>query len=143
MGQIAKYNTFPALRNMLDNFWNNDLMNDELYKTGRMMPSVNVKETEKEYQIEVAAPGMKKQDFNIAVENGILTISADVKDEKEEKKDNYTRREFSYSSFTRSFTLPQDVDENNIQARYENGVLYLNIVKTKETKPQKRTIPLT
>lgn len=141
MSQLVKFNTFPALRTMLDNFWSNDVMDDDFLRRTRM-PSVNVKESDKDYQIEVAAPGMKKDNFNVAVENGILTISADVKDEKEEKKDNYTRREFSYSSFTRSFTLPPDVDENNIKAHYEDGVLFLTIVKAREQKPQRKTIPL-
>lgn len=141
MGQLAKFNTFPALRTMLDNFWNNEMMDDDFLRRNRM-PSVNVKETDKDYQIEVAAPGMKKEHFNVAVENGILTISADVKEEKEDKKENYTRREFSYSSFSRAFTLPPDVDENNIKAHYEDGVLSLTIVKTKEQKPQRKTITL-
>ena len=141
MSQLVKFNTFPALRSMLDNLWGNDLSDDDFLKRNKM-PAVNVKENEKNYEIEVAAPGMKKEDFNIAVDNGILTISAESKDEKEQKEDNYTRREFSYSSFSRSFSLPQNVDEDNIKAKYENGVLYLTISKIEEEKPHKKTIPL-
>ena len=141
MSQLVKFNTFPALRSMLDNLWGNDLSDEDFLKRNKM-PAVNVKENEKNYEIEVAAPGMKKEDFNIAVDNGILTISAESKEEKEQKEDNYTRREFSYSSFSRSFSLPQNVDEDNIKAKYENGVLYLTISKIEETKPHKKTIPL-
>jgi HSP20 family protein len=141
MSQLVKFNTFPALRSMLDNLWGNDLSDDDFLKRNKM-PAVNVKENEKNYEIEVAAPGMKKEDFNIAVDNGILTISAESKDEKEQKEDNYTRREFSYSSFSRSFSLPQNVDEDNIKAKYENGVLYLTVSKIEEAKPHKKTIPL-
>jgi HSP20 family protein len=141
MSQIAKFNAFPALRSMLDNFWGNDLMEDDFFKRNKI-PPVNVKETEKYYEIEVAVPGMKKDDFNIDVDNGILTISAEKKDEKEKVQDNYTRREFSYSAFNRSFSLPQNADEDNIIAKYEDGVLKLSLNKLKEEKSQKKTISL-
>jgi HSP20 family protein len=115
---------------------------DEILKRARI-PSVNVKENENNYEIEVAAPGMKKEDFSIAVENRILTISADIKEEKEAKEDKYTRREFVATSFTRSFSLPENADENNIQAHYENGVLRVNVPKVQEKKPDKKKIELT
>ncbi|MEI5579364.1 Hsp20/alpha crystallin family protein, partial [Streptomyces brasiliscabiei] len=86
-------------------------------------PAVNVSETDKNYEIEVAAPGMKKDDFKVKVENGAIHISAERKEEKEEKQKNYTRQEYSYNSFSRSFTLPEDVKEDDIKAQYEDGVL--------------------
>ena len=92
--------------------------------------------------IAVAAPGFKKEDFNLAVENGILTISAEQKEEKEEKDEKYTRREFISSSFSRSFSLPENIEENNIKGHYENGVLYVTVPKREQKKPQKKTIPL-
>src|SRR2546423_11054850 len=141
MSQLVKFNTAPTFRSMLDNFWGNAMFDDDVLKQNRM-PAVNVKENEKDYEIELAAPGMKKEDFRIDVENGILTISAEKKEEKEQKEDKYTRREFSYSSFNRSFSLPQNVDENNIKARYENGVLYLTVSKQEEEKPKKKSISL-
>ena len=141
MSQLVKFNTFPAFRTMLDNLWGNEMMGDDFIR-GSKMPAVNIKENEKAYEVEMAAPGMKKENFNIAVENGILTISANVQDEKEEKEKDYTRREFSYNSFSRSFTLPQNIDENSIKAKYDNGVLYLTINKLQEEKAHKKTIPL-
>jgi HSP20 family protein len=141
MSQLIKFNTFPALRSMLDNFWGNEMPEDDFFKRNKI-PAVNVKDNEKNYEIEVAAPGMVKDDFKIDIDNGVLTISAEKKDEMEKKEDNYTRREFSYSSFSRSFSLPQNVDEDSIVAKYENGVLKLTINKLKEEKSHKRTIAL-
>ena len=126
MAELVKYNRFPTLRSMLDNFWSNDWMGDEFSKRDRQ-PAVNVKETDKSYEIEVAVPGMKKEDLKLDVDNGVLTISAEQKEEKENKEDNYTRREFSYSSFSRSFSLPQNVNEDSIKAKYDNGFLALTL----------------
>lgn len=141
MAELVKYNRFPTLRSMLDNFWSSDWMGDDFQRRDRM-PAVNVKETDKCFEIEVAVPGMKKEDFKIDVDNGVLTISAEQKEEKEKKEDNYTRKEFSYSSFSRSFSLPQNVNEDSIKAKYDNGVLALTLDKAKEEKPKKRQIPL-
>jgi HSP20 family protein len=127
---------------MFENLWGNDLMDEDILRKARI-PSVNVKDNDKDYEIEVAAPGMKKQDFSINVENRILTISAEIKDEKEEKEDKYTRREFIATSFTRSFSLPENADENNIQAHYENGILRVSVPKVEEKKPDKKKIELT
>jgi HSP20 family protein len=142
MAQLVRFNTSPSLRTVFENLWGSDLIEDEMFKKAKL-PAVNVKETDKSYDIEVAVPGMKKEDFNIAVENKVLTISADIKEEKEEKDDKYTRREFVSSSFKRSFSLPENVDENNIQAHYENGILKVTVPKVQEQKPEKKTISLT
>ncbi len=108
---------------------------------GSSHPAVNVEETDKEYRIEVAAPGLEKEDIKVSVENGVLTISSEKKEEKEEKKDNYIRKEFGYSSFCRSFTLPEETDADKISAKHKNGVLNVHIpkaevkvTKTKEVK---------
>lgn len=93
------------------------------------VPSVNVSETDKTYEIDVAAPGMRKDDFKVRVEKGTLTISAERKEEKEEKKKNYTRQEYSYNSFSRSFTMPEDAKEEDIKAQYLDGELKLSIAK--------------
>ena len=94
-------------------------------------PAVNVKETETEFQVEVAAPGLKKEDFKIEVNENVLTIASERKEEKAEKEgDKYTRKEFSYQSFKRAFTLPKHtVDADNIEAKYIDGVLNLVIPK--------------
>lgn len=133
----------PSRRNPFDisNFFGDsvsDLMewaNDNFSETRTTIPSVNVKENADEYVVEVAAPGMKKEDFNIELNNNILTIKSEVKNENEENNERYTRREFSYQSFQRTFNLNNRViDENNIQAKYENGILKLHLAKKEEAK---------
>jgi len=134
MAQLTIPTSFPTLTSVL--------FDDDVLKR-TWIPPVNIKETEQDYEIEMAVPGMKKEDFKIATEKDILNVTAEVKEEEKNKEDeNYTRREFSYNSFTRSFSLPQNVDENNIKARYENGVLYITIPKVQETQPKKKTILL-
>lgn len=105
-----------------------DLSFDRLWKK-EWVPAVNVAEDEKKFEIEFAAPGMRKEDFKIHVDNGMLTVSAEKEEEKEEKKKNYTRQEYSYNSFSRSFSLPENAKEDDIKARYENGVLKLDVAK--------------
>lgn len=93
------------------------------------IPSVNIKETTKEYKVEMAAPGLERKDFKIEVENHTLMISAEKEEEKKEEGVDYSRKEFSYNSFERTFTLPEDVKEGNIDAKYENGILQILIPK--------------
>jgi HSP20 family protein len=97
------------------------------------MPSVNVRETDKSFELDFAAPGLSKKDFKITVDNGVLTISSEKKEEKEEVEKDYTRREFSYNSFSRSFTLPENVNEEDVKAAYEDGILKLHIAKKNVT----------
>ncbi len=120
-----------------------DLITQELFNWGNTnysststtIPSVNIKETDEAFEVEVAAPGMEKQDFNITLDGTLLTISSVKQKSMEDKKDNYTRREFSYQSFQRSFELPkQVVDEDNINAHYQNGLLHITIPKREEAK---------
>ncbi len=96
------------------------------------VPSVNIQDNEKDFVIEVAAPGIKKDEFDIKVENNVLYISREVKEENEEKKDNYTRREFKYNSFTRSFNLPKIVNVDSIDAKYNEGILSIILPKKEE-----------
>ncbi len=96
------------------------------------VPSVNIQDNEKDFVIEVAAPGIKKDEFDIKVENNVLSISREVKEENEEKKDNYTRREFKYNSFTRSFNLPKIVNVDSIDAKYNEGILSIILPKKEE-----------
>ncbi|MEO1013382.1 MAG: Hsp20/alpha crystallin family protein [Bacteroidota bacterium] len=107
------------------------------------VPAVNIKENEKDFELEFAVPGRKKEDFNIEVDDNVLTISAEVKSEDASSKGNYTRREFSHSSFKRAFTLPETIDESKIKATYENGLLGLSLPKKEEALPKpKRMIEL-
>ena len=98
------------------------------------VPAANVIEHDKEFLIELAAPGMEKNDFQINIENGQLSISSEKKETMEEEEDNYTRREFSYQSFNRSFQLPETVNADKIKATYKSGVLQLMLPKKAEAR---------
>ena len=102
-------------------------------RLGINVPSANVSETLKEYLVELAAPGLERKDFKVAIDNHTLTISSEKSDEKKEEKEGYSRREFSYSSFSRSFSLPDNVKETNIDAKYQNGILKISIPKKEVT----------
>ncbi|REJ84790.1 MAG: Hsp20/alpha crystallin family protein [Bacteroidetes bacterium] len=112
-------------------FFNEDLAPRSLF---RSVPAVNIREDENQFWIEIAAPGMDKKDFKVDVDNGVLSISAERKEENSEEKNSYTRKEFSYSTFSRSFTLPESVNSENIIAKYENGVLMLTLPKKEEAR---------
>ncbi|MCC6383897.1 MAG: Hsp20/alpha crystallin family protein [Bacteroidia bacterium] len=100
------------------------------------VPAVNISETDENFRIEVAAPGMNKEDFKISVENDLLTISAEKKEEKSDKNERFTRQEFSYVSFSRSFNMPEMVDTEKINASYNNGVMVIILPKQEEAKPK-------
>lgn len=96
------------------------------------VPAANIVENKDHYTISMAAPGMQKSDFNIHLEGSQITISAEKEEKKEEKGEKITRQEYSYSSFSRSFTLPEEVNREKIQAKYENGILDLKLPKKEE-----------
>lgn len=98
------------------------------------LPSINIKEDEGKFALEVAAPGMSKNDFKININNNILEISADKKEEKKDEGKNYVRREFNYTSFVRSFSLPETANMDAIRAEYKDGILLLEIPKKEEAK---------
>jgi HSP20 family protein len=102
------------------------------------VPAVNISEKAENFHIEVSAPGVKKEDFKVEAENGVLSISCEHKDENKEEGKTYSRREFRYGSFSRSFTLPENVKVEGINARYENGILSIEVPK-KEAE-QKQTV---
>lgn len=116
-------------RSLLSDVFDREGFLDDKIWNRNWVPSVNVSETDKTYEIDVAAPGMRKDDFKVRVEKGTLTVSAERKEEKEEKKKNYTRQEYSYNSFSRSFTMPEDAKEEDIKAQYQDGELKLSIAK--------------
>ncbi len=106
-------------------------------------PAVNIKENEKDFELELAVPGRKKSDFNIEIDRNVLTISSEVKNEGEVKEESYTRREFAFTSFKRAFTLPKAVDSDKIEANYEDGLLRFVLPKKEEALPKpKRLIEL-
>lgn len=97
-------------------------------------PAVNITEHEKEYQVSLAVPGLKKDDFKIDVDGNMLTISSEKEETSEEKEKKFTRKEYSYSSFSRSFTLPEEIDRDKIEAKYEDGVLRLTLPRKEGAK---------
>lgn len=129
---------------LLSNFFDDENFLNSRWLRGREMPAVNIKESEKNVEIEVAAPGYEKKDFHIDVEDGILTISAEYKKTTDANgEDDYRRKEFECGSFSRSFTLPQNVKDEDINAKYENGILKLNIARREEPKSNpKKTIEI-
>lgn len=139
MTSLARFNNgglmpdfFDLTRDWLD--WNNS----NFSTTSSSIPAVNIRETNDSFEVEMAAPGMTKKDFRIELDNNLLTISSEKKQENEHKEgDRYTKREFCYQSFQRSFSLPKEVvDGEKIQAKYEDGVLRLSIPKKEEAKPR-------
>ncbi|THD30882.1 MAG: Hsp20/alpha crystallin family protein [Flavobacterium johnsoniae] len=125
-------------RSFFDDFFGRELFNWEnnnFSTTSTTLPSVNIKETTDTYEVEVAAPGLEKNDFKVTLDGNLLTISSEKENQQVSEQQNFTRREFSYQSFQRSFQLPKNVvDEENISARYENGLLLLSIPKKEEAK---------
>ena len=111
------------------NEWFNEDWNNML-----TVPAVNIVEKNSHYEVSLGAPGLKKSDFKINVDGNVLKISAEKEESKEEKDENYTRREYNYSSFSRSFTLPGEVNKEKIEASYEDGVLKLMLSKKEEAK---------
>lgn len=100
-----------------------------------LFPAVNIKESDDAFHTELAAPGFSKKDFKVSVEGSYLTISADKEVEKSESNDRFTRKEFERNSFSRTFNLPQNVDETKIEAAYHSGILKLTIPKKEKSKP--------
>jgi len=135
---LIKRNEWPLLGtgSWLSELFDNEKFFDSDWMKNRAFPAVNVKENEKNYEIEVAAPGRSKKDFNISAENGLLTISSEMKEEKEQKEKDYTRKEFSYSSFSRSFALPENANEEDIKANYADGILKLEVAKKVTSQPK-------
>lgn len=139
MSLVKRTDRLPFL---FDDFFNTDWFGgtSQLNKIGFNTPAVNVKETEDAFHIELAAPGLSKEDFNIELDNDVLSISSETKNEVNEEKENYTRKEFSYSTFKRSFNLPDTVDNGDVKASYENGVLLIALAKKEEAKVQPKRL---
>ena len=125
----------PRFSNLIENIFENDFpsfFTNEWSRTS--VPLVNIKDTKDAYAIDVAAPGFSKESFNIKVEDGFLTISAEASEEKVEEGEKFTRREFAHNSFKRSFTLPKTIVADKIAAAYENGILKVSLPKLEEAK---------
>jgi HSP20 family protein len=125
-------------RRNLNPFSMSDLFDDEFFPVlsnrTNSMPAVNIREDEKNYILELAIPGSDKKNLKIDINEDVLTISSETKKEKEDDKDGYKRKEFSYSSFCRSFYIPENVNREKIEANYKDGVLSVNLPKQEEDK---------
>jgi HSP20 family protein len=131
--------TFPAI---FSDFFNNDPFFRSAWpalESNGFVPAVNIRETEREYKLELAAPGFRKEDFKVELEDEMLKISADKTDNLEEKTEQYTRREYSMESFERSFSLPSNAGKDNIHAQYHQGMLRIQIPKKADStlRPRK------
>ena len=130
---LAKINrNYPSF---LDEFFGTDFHPVHYRRNGfQSLPAVNISESEDGFTIEVAAPGLEKKDFKIDLDNDTLTIASVREDKSEENRDQFSRREFRYNSFSRSFNLPETVDAENITAGHKNGILSVTIPKKEEAK---------
>jgi HSP20 family protein len=142
MKTLVKSNGFPSLRSMMEDFWNVDGFFNKPIFDSKLLPAVNIKNKKEEYQIEVSVPGFKKQDFNISVENGLLNISTETSSESEEDSEEFTRKEFSTSSFSRSFNLPDDISKDQVKASYKDGLLHISIKKSGKVKENVKKIEI-
>lgn len=127
---------FSSLSSWMDDFFPENFDFPKPMVKGITIPAVNVTENKNEFKVEVAAPGFKKEDFNLEIKNGYLTINGETKAEEEKKDEQFTRREFRFNSFSRSFSLPENVKETDIKARYNDGILLVTLPKTKVDKAE-------
>lgn len=126
-------NDYPVFQNWLEDIF----APVQNYSNGRIrssVPAVNIAEDENKFEIEFAVPGLSKSDFSVNLENNVLTVKSEREDDKQETTSNYTRKEFSYSAFQRSFTLPDSVDGEKVRAEYKDGILSIEIPKKEEAK---------
>lgn len=131
------YSVNPFFNDVFDTILNDRFLGG---KQLSQVPAVNIAETENQFQIELAVPGLKKEDFKINLEKNVLSVSAEKKSENVEEGKKYSKREYNYTSFIRSFTLPESVDHSKIEAEYVDGILKLNVAKREEAKIQTREI---
>ena len=127
----------PWFSDVFDSIINDSFLNDRLVNK---VPAVNIAETENEFQIELAVPGLKKEDFKINLDKNVLSVSAEKKTENADETKKYSKKEYNYNSFVRSFTLPETADQTKINAEYNDGVLKLVVAKKEEAKLQAREI---
>ncbi len=134
--------SLPSLASWMDDFFSRDFPSlfSQNFNSGFSVPKVNIKETAEYFEVTLAAPGLSKSDFKIDLDNQVLSISAEVNDEQMSEEERYTRREYNYSSFKRSFTLPDTVDADHITAQYTDGILVLHMPKREEAKKKPKRI---
>lgn len=129
----------PGFNDVFDSIFNDSFFSDRMVAR---VPAANISESADHYHVELAAPGLKKEDFKLSLERNVLSISVEQRTEDKQEERSYAKREYSYSSFVRSFTLPESADENGIQATYNDGVLAIDIPKREEAKTVSRQIEI-
>lgn len=143
---LIKFNNrnrlFPWNNDNLKSFLStDDFFNNDFFEEDGLMPAMNVKEHANDYEVEFAAPGFNKKDFEITIEDNMLMVCGEKEKKSEEKEEGYTRKEFSYNSFKRTLQLPKTVDaKKDIKALYKDGILKLNLLKKPEAKTQPKKV---
>ena len=136
---LVKFNQpntlMPGIDDVFNSIFNDTFFNDRVLSR---VPAVNISESENHYQVELAAPGLKKEDFKLSLDRNTLTIAV----QQQEEQKTYSKREFSYTSFVRSFTLPDSADHSQIDASYTDGILHIDIAKPEEAKMVRRQIEI-
>jgi len=128
-----------GFNDIFESMFNDSFLSDRMISR---VPAVNVCETEDKYQIEMAAPGLNKDDFKVKLDRNLLTVQVEQQMQQEESNKQYNKREFSYNSFVRSFALPDSADDADIEAKYENGILTISVAKKEEAKQIVRQIEI-
>ncbi|NOQ71381.1 MAG: Hsp20 family protein [Crocinitomix sp.] len=142
MTLIKKRQELPVFGDMMANLFNDKFFEPIHSHNSKNIPSVNIFEDKKEFTIQLAAPGMKKDDFKIDLKKNALQISAKKENNKEAVEGKYSLREFNFSSFQRAFTLPKNIDSENIQAQYLDGILEVKIGKKENLEEKTKTISI-
>jgi HSP20 family protein len=132
-------NLAPGFNDVFESVFNDSFLSDRMISR---VPAVNISETEDQYVIEMAAPGLKKEDFNIKLDRNLLSVSVEQRREQNDQNKQYNKREFSYSSFVRSFALPDTADDAKIEAQYVDGMLNIHVAKKDEAKQIVRQIEI-
>jgi HSP20 family protein len=135
----SNHSLMPGFNDVFDSIFNDTFFSDRMMTK---VPAANISESADHFHVELAAPGLKKEDFKLKLERDVLSISVEQLHEDQKQERNYAKREYSYSSFVRSFTLPEMADQNGIEAKYNDGVLCIDIPKREEAKVQSRQIEI-
>ena len=132
---------FPWNERLIDFFNRDAFVDDDFFNLEKTHPSMNVKEHKDDFEIEFAAPGFEKKDFNITIKDDVLEVYAQKEKEETEEEENFTRREFNYNAFTRTLQLPASVDRSKeVKAVYKNGILRLKVLKMEEAKEEQKKV---
>lgn len=137
--QNKKANSLTGFSNVFDSVFNDTFFSDRMVSR---VPAANISESADHFHVELAAPGLKKEDFKLKLERDVLTISVEQMNQQEAEHRNYAKREFAYSSFVRAFTLPESANAEGIEAKYSDGVLCIDIPKREEAKMVTRQIEI-